>query len=65
LRVGYAAAQLAQLWGKPKGKKAWAPSDFMPNFDGPRKAASPQQWLDRMVTITKLMGGKIINKRKG
>jgi len=65
LRMGFAMAQLAAALGsKPKGQKGWRPKDFMPNFTRAKaKSKTPRQIYDHMIAVTRLMGGKIIDKR--
>lgn len=62
-RLGFVAAGLGTLLVKPKGKKAWRPSDFMP--DAPRQQTrTPQQQFDYIFRANQLLGGKFIDKRK-
>lgn len=68
LRLGYAAAALGNLLAKPKRKRAWQPSDFMPDAPLPtptRQAqADADQHLAQMMIYTRMVGGKVIDKRK-
>jgi hypothetical protein len=63
LRIGYAAAALASMWGKPKNRKAWKASDFMPDFQRAARKPTPDDLFAKMVMVTKLMGGRVIDKR--
>lgn len=63
-RLGYAAAALGNLWAKPKGKRAWQPTDFMPDRAPSARIEGPNQQLNKMLSITTMLGGKI-NDPKG
>jgi len=62
VRLGYAAAALGNLLGQPKGRRSWKPEDFMPDFK-PQAPKTPEQQIEHLKTITKMMGGEIIDKR--
>ena len=60
LRIGYATASLGNLLAKPKGRRAWRPSDFMP--DNPRrqsKRVSPDRQMDQIYGIAVMMNAEI------
>jgi hypothetical protein len=69
VRLGYAAASLGTLLGKPKGRRAWKTSDFMPQFKTTRTKRArpketPEQQFERIKLMTLMMGGKVIDKRR-
>lgn len=66
-RWAYAFAKLAGMFHKPKGKRGWTPKDFMPPLHEEEKSSktlTPDQFFQKMVFMTKALGGKIIDKRK-
>ena len=65
-RVGIAAAGLANIWGKPKGKKGFSASDFMPDFsDGARtsRVVSPTDQFKKLLAAYTVAGFKVEDKR--
>jgi len=64
IRLGYAAAALAGVWGKPKGRRGWRPKDFMPEFAFKKHVETPDEQVERLKAITLMMGGTVIDKRK-
>jgi len=68
LRLGYAAAALGNLLAKPKHRRSWQPADFMPDAPLPTPTRQAQtnadQHLAQMLMFTKIVGGKVIDKRK-
>jgi len=67
LARGYAYAQLAGLWGKPKGKQGWSPEDFIPPWDEivAKKdgVVDPDTQFKKILVLTRLYGGEVIDRR--
>ena len=59
LRLGYATAALGNLWGKPKGKRAWQAADFMPDRRVVRPVASADKQMDTIYMAAQLLGAEI------
>lgn len=59
LRIGFAAAALGNLLGKPKGKRAWQPSDFMPDMRKSKRDTSPDNQVGQIYAIAKMFGSEI------
>ena len=64
-RIGFAAASLGNLLAKPKGRRGWLASDFMP---GERKAeeavgTSPTTQFNKLRMLSMQLGSKFIDKR--
>ena len=62
LRAGIIASTFANAFRK-KGTKAFSPAVFMPKF-GPRVKRSGEYLFKKMLAITKLFGGTVIDQRK-
>lgn len=74
VRLGYAVAGLANLvsgltyvvvkgFGGRGKRVKFKPKDFMPKLQQKRKYVSPNDMFTKMLTATKLLGGKVIDKR--
>ena len=64
LRLGYGMAMLGNLWGRPRGRRAWRASDFMP--DAPQKrtrSTSAEQQVPKIIAIAKMLGAEIIDPK--
>jgi hypothetical protein len=64
LRLGYAAAGLGNLLGKPKGRRAWKPEQFMPDVPRRKSTSRPDRQLGKIFAIAKMFGATI-NDPKG
>lgn len=62
LRAGIVAATIANYLARGKGKPAFKPRDFMPQFGKPAQSesAASSDHYQQALMITRLFGGKIV-----
>ena len=62
LRAGIISSVVANCMARKKGRPAFRPADFMPDFE--RKERTEQELWGQMMLIAKVLGGDVIDNRR-
>ena len=60
-RAGIISAVVANCLARKRGRPAFHPSDFMPNFEKQERTAD--ELVGQMIMINRVLGGSVVDKR--